>query len=71
MGQVKINKVRSLRGALGKSQKEISEIIGISQAMYGRKERKTTDFSDKEKIILLEYFKKYFPNETIETLFFK
>lgn len=39
--------------------------------MYSKKERKETAFTDKEKVILLNFFKEYFPNETIDSLFFK
>lgn len=65
-----ISKVRVYRQVLGKTQKEMSELLNIHHVVYGRKERMLVAFSDKEKVILLNYFKEYFPNETIDSLFF-
>lgn len=70
MQSIKISKVRAYRYALGKTQKEMSEMLKIHHVVYGRKERMLVAFTDKEKVILLNYFKKYFPNETIDSLFF-
>lgn len=71
MEELKISKVRAYRYALGKTQKEMSELLNIHHVVYGRKERMLVAFTDKEKVILLNYFKEYFPNETIDSLFFK
>ena len=71
MQPIKISKVRSYRYALGKTQKEMSELLNIHHVVYGRKERMLVAFTDKEKVILLNYFKEYFPNETIDSLFFQ
>lgn len=70
MQPITISKVRAFRNALGKTQKEMSELLNIHYGVYGRKERMLVSFTDKEKVILLNYFKKYFPNETIDSLFF-
>ncbi|WP_294681312.1 helix-turn-helix transcriptional regulator [uncultured Gemella sp.] len=70
MEAIKINKVQAYRKALGLKQSELSEILNISVPMYSRKERRGTAFTDKEKVTLLNYFKEYFPNETIDSLFF-
>lgn len=70
MELVKVSKVRAYRYALGKTQKEMSELLNIHHVVYGRKERMLVAFTDKEKVILLNYFKEYFPNETIDSLFF-
>ena len=70
MQPIKISKVRSYRQALGKTQKEMSALLNIHHVVYGRKERMLVSFTDKEKVILLNFFKKYFPNETIDSLFF-
>ena len=70
MQPIKISKVRSCRQALGKTQKEMSELLNIHHVVYGRKERMLAPFTDKEKVTLLNYFKEYFPNETIDSLFF-
>ena len=70
MQPIKISKIRSYRCALGKTQKEMSELLNIHHVVYGRKERMLVPFTDKEKVILLNFLKEYFPNETIDSLFF-
>lgn len=69
MNKVKINKVKAFREALNKGQSEIAALLGISQSTYCKKERKQK-FSDNEKLILTSYFKKNFPSETLESIFF-
>ena len=70
MKEIKINKVQAYRKALGLKQREMCKILNISLVMYSKKERKETPFTDTEKIKLLNYFKQYFQNETIDSLFF-
>ena len=70
METIKINKVQAYRKALGLKQSELSEILNISVPMYSRKERRETAFTDNEKVKLLNFFKRYFPNENIDSLFF-
>lgn len=70
MKHIKVNKIRAYRYALGKTQKEMSELLNIHHVVYGRKERKLTSFTDKEKKTLLNFFKKFFPDESIDSLFF-
>lgn len=69
MNVVKINKVKAFREALNKSQYEMAILLNISQGTYCKKERRRK-FTDDEKIILTNYFKKNFPNETLESIFF-
>lgn len=69
MNNVKINKVKAFREALNKGQSEIATLLGISQSTYCKKERQQK-FSDNEKLILTSYFKKSFPSETLESIFF-
>lgn len=69
MNKVKINKVKAFREALNKGQSEIATLLGISQSTYCKKERQQK-FSDNEKLILTSYFKKSFPSETLESIFF-
>jgi hypothetical protein len=69
MNVVKINKIKALREALNKSQFEMASYLNISQGTYCKKERKQR-FSDSEKVILTNYFKESFPNETLESIFF-
>ena len=68
--EIKINKVKAYREALNKSQYEMAKMLNIHHVVYSCKERKLTNFKDAEKVILLNFFKEYFPNETIDSLFF-
>lgn len=69
MNRVKINKVKAFREALNKSQYEMAVLLNISQGTYCKKERRRK-FTDNEKVILTNYFKETFPNETLESIFF-
>ena len=69
MNEVKINKVKAFREALNKSQYEMAILLNISQGTYCKKERRRK-YTDDEKIILTNYFKENFPNETLESIFF-
>ena len=69
MNRVKINKVKAFREALNKSQYDMAILLNISQGTYSKKERQRK-FSDNEKIILSNFFKETFPNETLESIFF-
>lgn len=69
MTEVKINKVKAFREALNKSQYEMAILLNITQGTYCKKERRRK-FTDDEKIILTNYFKENFPNETLESIFF-
>ena len=64
MNVFKINKVKAFREALNKSQYEMANLLNISQGTYCKKERQRK-FSDNEKIILTNFFKENFPNETL------
>lgn len=70
MQGIKINKIQAYRKALGLKQREMASLLNISLVMYSKKERKETAFTDVEKVKLLNYFKQYLPNETIDSLFF-
>lgn len=70
MKEIKINKIQAYRKTLDLTQKEMSKLLNISEVMYSRKERGLTPFTDTEKVKLLNYFKKYFKEETIDSLFF-
>lgn len=69
MNVFKINKVKAFREAINKSQSEMANLLNISQGTYCKKERQRK-FSDNEKIILTNFFKENFPNETLESIFF-
>ena len=70
MQEIKMNKIQAYRKTLGVKQKEMAKMLNISVTMYGRKERKLNSFTDTEKVTLLNYFKQYFQDETIDSLFF-
>ena len=69
MSKIKINKVKAFREALNKNQYEMANLLKISQGTYCKKERQQK-FSDTEKITLTNFFKKHFPEETLESIFF-
>lgn len=69
MSTLKINKVKAFREALNKSQYEMARFLNISQATYCKKERQRK-FFDNEKVLLTDYFKESFPNESLESIFF-
>lgn len=70
MEEIKINKIQAYRKALNLKQHDLANMLGISVVMYSKKERKETPFTDTEKVVLLKYFKQYFTNESIDSLFF-
>ena len=70
MKTLKINKIQAYRKAWNLKPRDISSMLGISVVMYSKKERKETPFTDTEKVKLLKYFKEYFKDETIDSLFF-
>lgn len=65
-----LNKVARYRKYLGLTQKDLARIFGISSQAYSRKERGKTAFNDKEKVILKNLFIEFFPNITIDDIFF-
>jgi len=69
MNTVKINKIKAFREALNKRQSDMADYLNISQGTYCKKERKQK-LSDSEKVMLTNYFKKSFPEETLESIFF-
>lgn len=69
MSKIKINKVKAFREAINKNQSEMANLLKISQGTYCKKERQQK-FSDTEKVILTNFFKKNFPEETLESIFF-
>lgn len=63
-------KVRGYRVMLGKTQKDMSELFGISKQAYSAKERGETRFSDKEMRTIKEMLLPMFPGITIDEIFF-
>ena len=55
---------------LNMTQEDMGKIIGIKKQQYSLKERKKYPFSDKEKQLIKNYLMEYFPNITIDDIFF-
>lgn len=65
------NKIASYRAGLGLTQKEMAERLGItSQQQYHLKESKKRPFTDSEKKAMKSLLSPYFPNITIDEIFF-
>lgn len=65
-----MNKVKGYRNMLKLTQKEIAEKLGISTVAYIKKENGKSEFKDSEKIKFKELLLPYFPNITLEEIFF-
>lgn len=65
-----INKLAGYRVSAGIKTKAMAELLGIAPQTYLKKEKKQIIFKDNEKIKVLEHLKKYFPDVTLEELFF-
>ena len=54
---------------LGYTQQDMSSIIGCSRKWYLKKENGSCTFSQKERELICEIFKRKLPNLTMEELF--
>lgn len=70
MTDIKLNKLKGYRNGIGKTQEEMAKKLGISKQSYNYKENKKVAFSDDEKIKIKSILIPYFPNVTIEDIFF-
>lgn len=64
------NEISQYRKFLGYTQKEMADIFGISTQSYYRKEKGYSPFNDEEKVKLKEMINEFFPELTIDDLFF-
>lgn len=64
------NRVRGYRNMLGLTLKQLGDELSITPQSLSAKERSIRSFSDKEKIYLLNRFKKIEPSLNLEKLFF-
>ena len=66
------NKLVGLRVSIGKTQAEFAKLLGITQGTYSKKEKEVggCEFSKSEIKILTNYLKEYFPELTVEEIFF-
>lgn len=71
MTNLTVNKVRGYRNMLGLSQTEMAKLIGISSKQsYSQKENNKISFNDEEKKRFKLVVEQYFPNITIDDIFF-
>lgn len=65
-----INKIAGYRAMLEMTQKQMADHLGILPQSYSNKERGETPFKDKEKRKIKELLTPYFPEITIDEIFF-
>ena len=65
-----LNKVAGYRKMLGLSQEEMANLIGISYQAYSKRENNKIPFTDQEKVKFKSILREYFPNITIDEIFF-
>lgn len=65
-----VNKVKGYRNMLKLTQKELAKNLGISTVSYIKKENGKTDFKDVEKLKFKSLLVPYFPEITLEDIFF-
>ena len=66
---MQLNKVQMYRKAIKKTQKEIADFLNLSLDGYSKKERRVSQFTEHEIKALLQLFKKYNENLTVEDIF--
>ena len=62
--------ISNYRGFLGKTQKDMADLLGISLQAYWNKENNKTPFNDTEKKIIKKLIEPHFPKVSYEELFF-
>lgn len=70
MGTKELNKIAGYRNMLQMNQTKMGELLGISKQAYSKKERGIVKFNDKEKLIIKNLILPYFPDISIDELFF-
>lgn len=66
----KSDKIRGYRHMLGKTQAQMAETLNISPQSYHNKECGKVRFTDDEKMIFKKMLLPFFPDITIEDIFF-
>lgn len=64
------NKVKAYRNFLGYSQREMSDLLGITLNSYRNKERGITNWKDEERVFFKKLLLPLFPGITVDTIFF-
>lgn len=68
--EVRINKIAGYRAMLGLTQEQMGKALGISKQQYSPKERGKVPFNDREKQAFKNVLIPYFPDITIDEIFF-
>ena len=70
--ETQINKIAGYRAMLGLTQQQMGEKLGIkNKQTYSLKENGKRAFSDNEKELFKKFMLPYFPNITIDDIFFE
>lgn len=70
--ETQINKIAGYRAMLGLTQQQMGERLGIkNKQTYSLKENGKRAFSDKEKELFKKIMLPYFPDITIDDIFFE
>lgn len=64
------NKLLGIRKAVGVTQSEIAQYLDIAQMTFSRKESGKTEFKKSEMEKITTFFRKYYPDITLEEIFF-
>ena len=67
---IKTNKLLGLRKSVGIKQDEIAKFLEINQATFSKKERGVSEFKRTEMEKVTIYLRRYFPDITMEEIFF-
>jgi len=65
-----MNIIAGYRKMVGKTQKEMADIFGISRQAYYLKEKGSISFSDNEKLKFKKILQPLFPKITVDDIFF-
>ena len=66
----KTNKLLGIRKSVGIKQDEIAKFLEINQATFSKKERGLSEFKKTEMEKVTIFLKRYFPEITLEDIFF-
>ena len=64
------NKLLGMRKAVGVTQNDIAKYLDIAQITFSRKETGKSEFKRTEMEKITTFFKQYYPDITLEEIFF-
>lgn len=64
------NKLLGLRKSVYVTQVELSELLGINQATFSKKEKGKSEFTKSEMEKITIFLKQYYPDITTQEIFF-